>query len=165
MRPLPGLLRRHPATFFLVDEAFIDLGGQSVTSLVEHHANLLVTRTLSKAHSLAGLPLARPRQAAALATLRNGGKIRERIVKLRAWTDRLAADLRALGARTYPTETYFFLADFAPRDATHLAERLRERGILVKPLGDRRLGPGFMGVTTARPADNDRFLRALRALL
>jgi histidinol-phosphate aminotransferase len=37
-----------------VDEAFIDLGGQSVVTLVAHHANLLVTRTLSKAHSLAG---------------------------------------------------------------------------------------------------------------
>lgn len=187
MRPLPDLLRRHPTTFFLVDEAFIDLGGQSVTPLVERHANLLVTRTLSKAHSLAGFrvgyavlppaladdlnthndayPLARPSQAAALATLQHAGKIRERIVKLRAWANELATDLRALGVRTYPTETYFFLADFAPRDATQLAERLREQRILVKPLGDRRLGPGFMRVTTARPEDNDRFVRTLRALL
>jgi histidinol-phosphate aminotransferase len=54
MTPLPDLLRRHPATFFLVDEAFVDLGGQSVVALVERHANLMVTRTLSKAHSLAG---------------------------------------------------------------------------------------------------------------
>jgi histidinol-phosphate aminotransferase len=187
MAPLPDLLRRYPATCFLVDEAFIDLGGQSVAALVERHANLLVTRTLSKAHSLAGFrvgyavlpppladdlnthndayPLARPSQAAALATLQHEGKIRERIATLRAWTEELAKDLRALGARTYPTETYFFLADFAPHDATRLAERLRERQILVKPLGDRRLGPGVMRVTTARPEDNRRFVQALRALL
>jgi histidinol-phosphate aminotransferase len=187
MAPLPDLLRRHPATFFLVDEAFIDLGGESVAPLVERHANLLVTRTLSKAHSLAGFrvgyavlpppladdlnthndayPLARPSQAAALATLRHPDKIRDRIQMLRAWTDELANDLRALGVRTYPTQTYFFLADFAPHDATRLAERLRERHILVKPLSDRRLGSGFMRVTTARPEDNRRFVQAVRALL
>jgi histidinol-phosphate aminotransferase len=185
--PLPDLLRRHPATFFLVDEAFIDLGGQSVAPLVERQANLLVTRTLSKAHSLAGFrvgyavlppaladdlnthndayPLARPSQAAALATLRHEEKIRARIVTLRAWTDELAKDLRGLGVRTYPTETYFFLADFAPHDATRLAERLREQQILVKPLIDHRLGPGFMRMTTARPEDNRRFVQALGALL
>lgn len=187
MAPLPDLLTRHPATHFLVDEAFIDLGGRSVAPLVERHANLLVTRTLSKAHSLAGFrvgyavlpppladdlnthndayPLARPSQAAALATLRHGHKILERIVTLRAWTDELARDLHALGVRTFPTETYFFLADFAPHDATRLAQRLREQQILVKPLGDRRLGPGFMRVTTSRPEDNRRFVQALGALL
>jgi histidinol-phosphate aminotransferase len=84
---------------------------------------------------------------------------------LSAWTEGLAQDLRALGVRTYPTETYFFLADFASSDATGLAERLREQQILVKPLGDRRLGRGFMRVTTARPEDNGRFVQALRALL
>jgi histidinol-phosphate aminotransferase len=187
MTPLPDLLRRHPATFFLVDEAFIDLGGQSMAPLVERHSNLLVTRTLSKAHSLAGFrvgyavvppaladdlnahndayPLARPSQAAAIATLQRPEKIRERIAMLRTWTEELASNLRALGVGTYPTETYFFLADFAPRDAARLAERLRQQKILVKPLGDRYLGPGFMRVTTARPEDNRRFVQALHALL
>lgn len=187
MTPLPDLLRRHPGTRFLVDEAFIDLGGQTVAPLVDRHANLLVTRTFSKAHSLAGFrvgyavlppalaadlnthndayPLSRPSQAAALATLRHEEKIRERLRALRAWTEELAADLRALGVRTYPTETYFFLTDFAPRDATALAERLRERRILVRPLRERRLGAGFMRVTTAQPEDNRYFVQALREML
>jgi histidinol-phosphate aminotransferase len=187
MRPLPDLLRRHPGTRFLVDEAFIDLAGESVVPLVPRHPNLLVTRTLSKAHSLAGFrvgyavlpepvatdlnthndayPLARPSEAAALATLRHEAKIRERVDQLRRWTDRLATDVRALGVRTFPTETYFFLADFAPHDAGVLAARLRERQIMVKPLGDPRLGPGYMRVTTARPEDNARVLDALRTLL
>jgi histidinol-phosphate aminotransferase len=37
-----------------VDEAFIGLAGESVARLVPQYPNLLVTRTLSKAHSLAG---------------------------------------------------------------------------------------------------------------
>jgi histidinol-phosphate aminotransferase len=46
-----------------------------------------------------------------------------------------------------------------------LADRLRERGIFVKPLGDSRLGAGFMRITTALPADNARVVRALQELL
>ncbi|MCL4799756.1 MAG: histidinol-phosphate aminotransferase family protein [Burkholderiales bacterium] len=187
MAPLPQLLRRHPDIRFLVDEAFIGLAGQSVVRLVAEHANLLVTRTLSKAHSLAGFrvgyavlpeevadelnahndayPLARPSEAAAIATLQREDEIRARAAMLRAWTEELAAQLRRLGVRTHPSETYFFLADFAPRDAAALARALGERGILLKPLGDARLGPGCMRVTTALPEDNMRFVAALRELL
>jgi histidinol-phosphate aminotransferase len=187
MAPLPSLLERYPATRFLVDEAFIGLAGQTVAHWVAHYPNLLVTRTLSKAHSLAGFrvgyailpedladdlnshndayPLARPSQAAALATLQREDKIHERAARLRAWTEDLAAALRALGVHTYPTQTYFFLADFAPHDAGELAGELRDRGILVKPLNDSVLGPGFMRVTTALPEDNARVVDALRELL
>jgi histidinol-phosphate aminotransferase len=170
-----------------VDEAFIGLAGQSVAHLIPEHPNLLVTRTLSKAHSLAGFrvgyavlpapisddlnthndayPLARPSEAAAIATLEHEDKIRARAEELRAWTEKLAAELRALGVRTFPSETYFFLADFTPHDAGQLAARLKERNILVKPLNDKRLGPGYMRVTTARPEDNARVVAAIRELL
>lgn len=187
MAPLPGLLRRHPGTRFLIDEAFIGLAGQSVAHLVPEHPNLLVTRTLSKAHSLAGFrigyailpeaiaddlnshndayPLARPSQAAAIATLRHEDAIRARAAQLRIWTEALAAQLRTLGVRTYPTGTYFFLADFAPHAAVHLAEALKAREILIKPLNDPMLGNGFMRITTALPEENVRFLGALKELL
>jgi histidinol-phosphate aminotransferase len=184
---LPALLERHPETRFLVDEAFIGLAGDTVVHLVPDHQNLLVTRTLSKAHSLAGFrvgyavlptavaddlnehndayPLARPSEAAAIATLQNEAKIFERVALLRQWTEDLAAGLRALGVRTFPTEAYFFLADFAPHDAGRLAKRLERHGILVKPLNDERLGPGFMRVTTGLPEDNAPFLSTMKELL
>lgn len=187
MRPLHDLLTKHPDTHFLVDEAFIGLAGQSVADRVPNYPNLLVTRTLSKAHSLAGFrigyaifpepladefnssndayPLARPSQAAALATLQHEHRIMERATELRDWTEKLAAELRRLGVRTYPTNTYFFLADFAPHNASELAAKLRERGIFIKPLNDPALGPGFMRVTTALPEDNVRVVAALRELL
>jgi histidinol-phosphate aminotransferase len=187
MSPLPHLLKRHPGTHFLVDEAFIDLAGQSVAHLVPEYANLLVTRTFSKAHSLAGFrvgyavlptdladdlnshndayPLARSSQAAAIATLQYEKKIRDRIVWLRTWTRQLAKELRALGVRTFPTETYFFLADFAPHDAEALSVRLRVYDILVKPLNDKHLGPGYMRITTSLPENNAQFLATLQKML
>ncbi len=187
MAPLPALLKRHPLTHFLVDEAFIGMAGQSVASWVPGYSNLIVTRTLSKAHSLAGFrvgyaifpqaladefnarndayPLARPSQAAALATLEHEDKIVERAAILKSWADALRMELEGLGVKTYPTQTYFFLADFAPHDAGALAEKLKARGILIKPLNDAALGPGFMRVTTALPEDNARFVSALKELL
>jgi histidinol-phosphate aminotransferase len=187
MAALPELLRGYPETRFLVDEAFIGLAGESVAHLVPKHANLLVTRTLSKAHSLAGFrvgyailpeaiaddlnnhndayPLARPSLAAAIATLQHEDVIRTRSAQLRVWTEGLAAQLRTLGIRTHPTETYFFLADFAPYDAAHLSEALKARGILIKPLNDAKLGSGYMRVTTALPQENIRFVDVLKELL
>lgn len=166
MAPLPALLTRHPDTQFLVDEALIGLAGRSVARGVPRYPSLLVTRTVSKAHCLAGFrvgfavlpehvandlnrhndayPLAWPSQAAAIATLEHEDKIHARAARLLAWTEDLAAQLRALGVHCFPSETYFVLADCAPHDAATLAERLLERNILVKPLGDAHLGAGYM---------------------
>lgn len=185
--PLPGLLRKHPDTWFLVDEAFIGLAGESVAHLVPQHSNLIVTRTLSKAHSLAGFrvgyallpeatahelnahndayPLARVSHAAAIATLQHEAKIADRALRLRSWAEELARELRGLGVRSYPSDTYFFLADFSPLDAADLSEKMERRGVLLKPLNDPRLGKGFMRVTTALPEDNERVLQILRELL
>jgi len=187
MASLSQLLHRYPDTRFLVDEAFIGLAGQPVVHLVPAHPNLLVTRTLSKAHSLAGFrvgyavlpqpiandlnqhndayPLARPSEAAAIATLEHEDEIRTRAKQLRLWTESLAAQLRGLSVRTFPTQTYFFLADFAPHDAAALAAQLKAQDILVKPLNDPRLGPGYLRVTTALPEDNARFVAVLETLL
>ena len=52
-------------------------------------------------------PLARPSEAAALATLQHEDKIRARGIQLRQWTEALAAQLREMGVRTFPTHTYF----------------------------------------------------------
>jgi histidinol-phosphate aminotransferase len=187
MAPLPDVLRRNPGVWFLVDEAFIDLGGSSVAQLVPEHGNLVVTRTFSKAHSLAGFrvgyavapeplaaelnagndayPLARPSQAAALATLEHEHEIQRRTVELKAWTRELARGLEGLGVRTYPTDTYFFLADFSPLDAATVADGLRKHAILVKPLADRQLGTGLMRVTTALPDENALVLQAIGEVL
>ncbi|MBI1283937.1 MAG: aminotransferase class I/II-fold pyridoxal phosphate-dependent enzyme [Thiobacillus sp.] len=187
MTLLPTLLLRYPDTWFLVDEAFIGMAGQSVADWVPRFSNLIVTRTLSKAHSLAGFrvgyavlpaaladdlnhnndayPLARASQAAAIATLMHEDKIVERASELRGWAAALAKELERLGVRSFPSETYFFLADFAPHDASMIAEGLKAHGILIKPLNDPRFGPGYMRVTTALPEDNARFIVVLRELL
>jgi histidinol-phosphate aminotransferase len=187
MAPLPAMLARHPDTMFLVDEAFIGVSGRSVAHLVPRHPNLIVTRTLSKAHSLAGMrvgyallplklaeelntsndayPLARPSEAAAIATLRHEDQIAARCTQLKGWTRQLASDMEALGVRTFPTETYFFLADPAPHDAFAIAKGLEARGVLVKALKDERVPTGYLRITTSTPENNRIFIDALREVL
>jgi histidinol-phosphate aminotransferase len=100
-----------------------------------------------------------------VATLEHEDKVRDRLNELREWTARLSIQLQGLGVHTFPTETYFFLADFAPHDATELAGRMQERGIFIKPLNDPQLGTSFMRVTTALPEDNEYVVDVLRELL
>jgi histidinol-phosphate aminotransferase len=187
MEPLPALLAQHPQIWFLVDEAFIDLGGSSVAPLVPEHDNLVVTRTFSKAQSLAGFrigyavaperlvselnagndafPLARPSQAAAVATLEHEDEIALRISELKAWTRELSRGFEELGISTHPTETYFFLADFSPLSAAAVADALGRHTILAKPLGDPVVGPGMLRVTTSMPDENRVVLAAMEEIL
>jgi histidinol-phosphate aminotransferase len=184
---LPELLERHPDVVFLVDEAFVEFGGGSAVPLVPSHPNLVVTRTFSKAHSLAGFrvgyavtstrlvaeldaandayPLARASQAAAIATLEHLDAISARVAALRSWAAALAAGLRRLGVVTYPSQTYFFLADTSPVPAVDIARRLAEQHILVRPLDDPVLGAGFLRVTTALPEQNAQVVEAFATAL
>ena len=47
------LIKLNPDTLFIVDEAYIEFGGETCNSLIESSTNLIITRTLSKAFSLA----------------------------------------------------------------------------------------------------------------
>jgi len=139
---LPDLLAAHPERRFLVDEAFVDFVDGSVAHLVPEYENLLVTRTLSKPHSLAGF--------------RVGYAVLPEVV---------AADLRALGVRTFTPETYFFLADFAPHDAADLTATLTERGSTSRRSTTTDSDLATFESRHGAPAENERLVTALEDLL
>jgi len=180
------LVKDNPKTMFLIDEAFIEFGGKPAVDLPKIYDNVIVTRTFSKGFSLAGfrvgysilpkkwtkymdehndpVPLARVSEAAAIAVLRNDDKIKERVKKLKKWTKILAKSLETLGIKTYPTETYFFLAK-VPINNRIFVEELMKRNIMIRAAKQKGLGKNFIKFTTSTPKNNKIVIRAVKEIL
>jgi histidinol-phosphate aminotransferase len=182
-----SVITKHPQVMFLIDEAFIEFGGQAATDLALEHENVIITRTFSKAFSLAGCrvgyaianqrlieyldnhndayPLARTAEAAALASLDHLYEINERVVTLRALAKDFAQSLHDLGIRTYPTETYFFVGRIPHMKADEFAKALSEKNIHIRPLHHERLGDNFLRFATSTPENNQLVLNAIREIV
>jgi histidinol-phosphate aminotransferase len=151
------LLRAHPDRVVVIDEAYVDFGADTAIPLARHHPNLLVVRTLSKSHALAGLrvgyaigqpdliealnrvkdsfnsyPLDRLAQAGAAAAIADRewlARTTGKIIKTRIG---LTSSLRGLGFEVLPSQANFVFVRHPDHDAAQLAAALRERAIIVR---------------------------------
>jgi len=151
------ILKTNSESLVLIDEAYVDFGGQSALPLVEKYDNLLVTRTFSKSRCLAGGRLGyafasseiiadlekikystNPYNINRLTLLLGAATVdaesyyREKcaeIMETRAWT---ARQLESLGFEVLPSDTNFLFAKTARMDGGALYETLKTRGILVR---------------------------------
>jgi len=148
------------------------------------YANLIVSRTFSKAYGLAALRvgygimnagvagmLNRVRQpfnvnalaqAAALAALADTGYVDESRALNRAGMREIENGARALGLAFVPSHANFLLLRVG--DADRVYRRLLERGVIVRPVANYAL-PEHLRVTVGLPAENRRFLDALQSAL
>jgi len=183
------LLAGNPETVVVIDEAYIDFGGESAVGLVARYPQLLVTRTLSKSHALAGLrvgyaigqaplvealnrvkdsfnsyPLDRFAQAGALASFEDHAWFESICAKVVATRTRLVSDMEKLGFEVLPSGANFILARHPARDGAELAASLRERSIIVRHFKNpARIAP-FLRITVGTDAQCDVLLAALKAL-
>lgn len=151
---------------------------------VRKGASLVVLRTFSKAHGLAGLRVgyglgpaellgycARMRntfsvssvgQAAALAALEDANHIQKTVENNAAQARILAEGLAALGYRVVPTSANFLFCDLG-EDAAAFANRLQEEGVAVRPMG--HWGAAHcIRVTIGSPEQNQAFLKAVGSI-
>jgi histidinol-phosphate aminotransferase len=184
-KDLRRILRAASQTLVLVDEAYFDFSSFTVLPWIRQYSNLLVARTFSKAPGLAALRLgclfARPeildvmRRAcspypvntaalvAAEASIRDARFLRgytREVLRSRALLEK---GLTRLGAKIYPSEANFILADFGPR-AHRLVLALERKGILVRERKDFSR-EGFMRISAGTRADTRRLLRAIKEIL
>lgn len=183
------LLARNPDSVVVVDEAYIDFGGESAVVLVARYPQLLVTRTLSKSHALAGLrvgyaigqpplvealnrvkdsfnsyPLDRFAQAGALASIADHAYFESICAKVMATRTRLVADLEAFGFDVLPSAANFIFARHPQHEGATLAARLRERGIIVRHFRNpARIAP-FLRITIGTDAQCDALVDALKRI-
>ncbi len=171
--------------YFLFAVHFVGLRQMNYSNSLEYvrrGASVVVLRTFSKAHGLAGLRVgyglgpaellgycARMRntfsvssvaQAAAMAAIDDHNHV-QRVVENNTVQSRfLAQELTGLGYRVAPTAANFLYCDLG-EDAAAFASRLREEGVAVRPL--RHWGaPNCIRVTVGTPEQNQAFLRAVR---
>lgn len=170
-----------PSVIVCIDEAyreFLDPGfGDPVTELLPDFRNVVVTRTFSKAHGLAGLRVGYAvgdadviaavdktllpfsvnaiAQAAAMAALEHGHEVRRRVQSVLAERARVEVELAAEGW-TFPNHQGNFVWLATGDDTDRLGLELERRGVVVRPFP----GEGLR-VTIGTPAENDRFLTTL----
>ncbi len=169
----------------LLDEAYVDFGGDSFASRAVEHPRLLVSRTLSKAFGLAGLRVGYA--VAARATVLEVEKSRGpyKVARLAAaaaaaalsdaegWVDRTVAEcignrtltlsgLRDRGLEPLPSQANFILFRALSGDAPTDALEIRARGVAVRPFpGDYPGGTDALRVTVAPWPMMESFFGAL----
>ena len=158
------IVASNPDNVVIIDEAYVDFGGESAIPLTEKYDNLLVTGTFSKSRSMAGARLGfgignpsliadlntikystnpynvnAMTQATGLAALEDNDYYMancRKIVETREYT---MAALRALGFEVTDSKANFVFAKSGEISGGELYKRLRERGILVRHFNGERI--------------------------
>ncbi len=168
----------------IVDEAYIEFGGETAAPLVARHPNVVVVRTFSKAFALAGARigycLAPPEvvddlrrvrlpyhmsaltQAAGLVALRHREDASAILEAVRRERDRIAVALPPLSVRAFPSNANFVLFR-PPMPAADVWRGLLDRGVLVRDM--TAVVAECLRVTAGTTEEVDRFLSALKEVL
>lgn len=183
------LLKHNPDSLLVVDEAYVDFGGQSAISLVNQYDNLLVVQTLSKSRSLAGLrvgfaighaslieglervknsfnsyPLDRLAIAGAVAAYEDEAYF----VQTRDWVIaeriKLTSAFETMGFSVIPSAANFIFTTHADYDAADLAARLRAHKVIVRHFKLPRIDQ-YLRISVGDETQNLALLTAMHSIL
>ena len=186
---IEGILKANPDHVVIVDEAYVDFGGESCVPLIDRYENLLVVQTFSKSRQLAGARLGLAMGNAKLIadlnrvkfslnpyninrlTLKAGqaaledtayfDTTRAAIVETRSWTRQ---QLEARGFTVLDSRSNFLFARTARQDGGTLYRKLKENGVLVRHFDAPRIH-SWLRITIGTPAQMQALLAALDKIL
>ena len=170
----------------VIDEAYVAFADDDALRLVHQHPNVVVLRTLSKSHALAGLRLgfaiAQPALITGLAKVKdsyNVGMVSARVgaaairdvaytgrvvAKITASRTRLAAALEGMGCRVWPSQANFLLMRPPAGDAERVYRELDAHGILVRYFGETALADSLR-ITVGTEEEQTILLDTLTTIL
>jgi len=186
---IEGILKANPDNVVIVDEAYVDFGGESCVPLIDQYENLLVVQTFSKSRQLAGarlgLAMGNEKLIADLnrvkfslnpyninrLTLKAGqaaledtayfDTTRAAIVETRGWTKQ---ELEARGFSVLDSRSNFLFASTVRKDGGELYKKLKEKGVLVRHFDAPRIG-SWLRITIGTPDEMRALLKALDEIL
>jgi histidinol-phosphate aminotransferase len=186
---IESLVAAHPDQPVVIDEAYIDFGGETAIPLIRKYPNLLVIHTLSKSRSLAGLrvgyaigqrplidalervkdsfnsyPLDRLAEAGATAAVEDEEwfeTTRQRVIASR---ERVSGGLRQRGFEVLPSQSNFVFARHPGHAGADLAKALRDRAILVRHFAKPRISD-FLRISIGTEAECDRLIEAVDEII
>ncbi len=183
------LLRANTESVVVIDEAYIDFGGDSAMALIAHYHNLLVVQTFSKSRSLAGLrvgfaaghpalidalerikncfnsyPLDRLAQRGAIAALEDRVYFDSTCEKIVCSRKQLTTALEQLNFEVLPSYANFIFVRHAERNAAAIALYLREQAIIVRHFAQPRID-NFLRITIGTDTECAALVAALTILL
>jgi histidinol-phosphate aminotransferase len=179
------ILQANPDHVVLVDEAYAAFSGVTARTLLPKYKNLLVTGTLSKSHSLAGLrlgfavgdpelieglcrirdsfnsyPVDCIAQKIASVAIADDAWVMENVRKVCVTRDRIAQELRSRGWTLPESKTNFLFAKPKDMTAEAIYTKLREKGILVRYFNKPRIS-GYLRITVGTDEEMDALLKAI----
>lgn len=186
---IEAILQANPDVPVVIDEAYIDFGGQSAVPLVKQYDNLCVSMTFSKSRSMAGARLGfaiaqkaiigdlekikyatnpynvnRMTQAAGIAAIADSRYYEEnckRIMETRAYT---AEKLQALGFAVVPSVANFLFVRSDAIGGLELYEELKKRGILIRHFTTEKI-QDYNRITIGTREQMDALIQTIEALL
>jgi len=189
LKAIEELLKENQHSVVVVDEAYIDFGGQSAVVLINKYANLVVVQTMSKARSLAGMrigyalgsaelieglervknsfnsyPLGHLQIAAGIAAFEDKAHFdstRQQVISSRDW---LSDQLKTLGFNVLPSAANFLFVQHTHKSAEIIHEQLRDLGIIVRHFKQPRIEE-FLRITVGTDVQNRQLVSALGGLL
>jgi len=182
------ILKASPDSVVVGDEAYIDFGGETAISLVDRYPNLLVTQTLSKSRSLAGLrvglavghpdliealervknsfnsyPLDRLAIVGAAAAFEDREHFQDTCQRVIDSREKLVGQLQVKGFEVLPSAANFIFARHPRHDAAGLAAKVREQGVIVRHFKQERIAQ-FLRISIGTPEQNQALIDALGEL-
>jgi histidinol-phosphate aminotransferase len=185
LEKIEAILRHNEKSVVIVDEAYVDFGGESALALIADYPNLLIIKTLSKSHSLAGLRVGyamgnegliegivrvkdsinsytvdRLALAGAREAIRDDAYFQETRARIMKTRERVTARLAEMGFQVIPSEANFIFVSNRQCPGAVLFRQLREKGILVRYFNKPRI-ENFIRVSIGTDAEMDSFLEAI----
>ncbi|MBN2828222.1 MAG: histidinol-phosphate transaminase [Tissierellales bacterium] len=166
----------------ILDEAYIDFGGESCVDLINQYENLIVMRTLSKAFGLAALrvgclitnekmlqqlwSIKSPYNVNALSqwvankAFEKVDQVQSFVKKVADDRDVLAEELKSMGLQVYPSKTNYI---YFQSERDDLFEKLCDRGVLIRKMVNE--SGNFYRISIGNKEENDLFIKALEDIL